>query len=71
MFAFFGKNDPLREHFQNSAPKGFTASPIDVVCSNFVKFGNGKSIKPCDIYLTEKKQNFALLSSSRYCADIA
>jgi len=35
----FWKNDPLRGNFQNSVPKGFTASPIDVLFSNFVKFG--------------------------------
>jgi len=34
-FSFSGKNDPLRESFQNSVPKGFIASPIDVLCSHF------------------------------------
>jgi len=32
--------------FQNSAPKGFISTPIDVLCPNFVKFGRrqiGKS----------------------------
>jgi len=29
----------LRGNFQNSVPKGLTASQIDVMCSNFVKFG--------------------------------
>jgi len=28
---FFFKNDPLRENFQTSVPKGFIATPIDVV----------------------------------------
>jgi len=37
-FAFFWKNDPLRQNLQNSVPKGLIASPIDVLCSNFVKF---------------------------------
>jgi len=37
-FAFL-QNDPLRENFQNSVPKGFIALLIDVLCSNFVKFG--------------------------------
>jgi len=34
--------DPLCENFKNSDPyvqKRFIASPIDVLCSNFVKFG--------------------------------
>jgi len=35
---FFRKNDALRENSQNSVPKGFIATPIDVLCSNFVKF---------------------------------
>jgi len=30
-FAFFGKTT-LRENFQNSVPKGFIATPIDVLC---------------------------------------
>jgi len=34
---FFEKR-PLLESFQNYVPKGFIASPIDVLCSNFVKF---------------------------------
>ena len=62
---FSGKND-LRENFQNSVPKGFTVSPIDVLCSNF-----GKSVKSCAIYLTKKQQNFAWLSRCRCCADRA
>jgi len=35
---FFWKNDPLRGNLQNSVPKGFTASPIDMLCANFVEF---------------------------------
>jgi len=38
-FAFFWKNDPLWGNFQYSVPKGFIATPIDVLCSNLVKFG--------------------------------
>jgi len=37
--AFFGINDQLRENSQNSVPIVFIASPIDVLCLNFVKFG--------------------------------
>ena len=36
---FLGENDPLRENFQKSVPKGFIATLIDVLCSNVVKFG--------------------------------
>jgi len=38
-FAFFWKNDPFREKFQNYVPKVFIATPIDMLCSNFEKFG--------------------------------
>jgi len=47
----------------------FIATPIDMLCSNFVKFRvqeNGEIVR----FLPDKKQNFALwLSSSWYCAD--
>ena len=38
-FCIFWKNDPLRINFQNSVPTAFILTPIDVLCSNFVKFG--------------------------------
>jgi len=31
-FAFFGKMSPYEEFLQNSVPKGFIATPIDVLC---------------------------------------
>ena len=65
----FGENDTLRQNFPNFVPQGFIATPIDVLCSNYVKFGRRKIGKSCVIYLT-KKQNFACLSSSRFCADL-
>ena len=69
IFCVFWKNDPLRENFQNSVPKGFIATPIDMLCSNFVKFGQ-REIAKVVRYLPDKK--FAWLScSSRYCADRA
>jgi len=68
---FFWKKDPLRENFQNSVPKGFIATSIDVWCSNFVKFGHAKSVKSCVIYLTKLTQKFIWLFSSRNCADRA
>ena len=38
IFGVFLENDTLPEIFQNSVPKGFIATLIDVLCSNFVKF---------------------------------
>jgi len=52
---FFSKNHPLQGNFQNSVPKGFTASPKDVLCSNFMKFGRreiGKVVR----YLPDKNK---------------
>jgi len=49
-----GKNDPLREDFENFVPKGFITSQIHVLCANFVKFGRreiGKVVR----YLPDKK----------------
>ena len=56
-FCVFLENDPLWKNFQNCVPKGFIASPIDMLYSNFVKFG-------CRllIWQKQKKQNFASLS---------
>jgi len=72
-FAFsLEKTTPLWKHFQNSAPKGFMATPIDVLCSNLVKFGRreiGKIVR-C-LPDKQKKQNFASLARSLYCADCA
>jgi len=42
IFCVFLENDRLRKIFQNSVPKGFIASSIDVLCSNFVKFRRRK-----------------------------
>jgi len=58
-FCGFLKKRPLGGNFPNSVTKVFTASPVDVSCSNFVKFGRreiGKVVR----YLPDKeKQNFA------------
>ena len=54
-FCVFLENDTLPENFQNSVPKGFIATLIDVLCSNFVKFDRretGKIVR-C---LPEKKK---------------
>jgi len=51
---FFWKNDLLLENFQNSIPKEFIATPIDVLCSNFVQFDRRKIGKVVR-YLPDKK----------------
>jgi len=53
---------------QNSVPKVFIATPIDVLCSQFAKFC-WREIGEIVRCLPDKKQNFAWLSSCRYCAD--
>ena len=47
--------------FQNSVPKVFTVLSIDVVVFKCRKTSDGKSVKSCVIYLTEKKLNFNCL----------
>jgi len=55
------KNGLLRLSFQKSVPKVFIATPIDVLCLNFVKYGRRKSEKSCVIYMTKKnKISFAM-----------
>jgi len=56
-FAFFWKNDPLGDNFQNSFLKVFIGSPIDVLCSNFVKFGRREIGKVVVRYLPDKKNS--------------
>jgi len=51
---FFWKNDHLLENFQNTVPKVFIATPMDVLCSNFVKFGR-REIGKIVCYLPDKK----------------
>jgi len=36
---FLEKRPPYGKNFQNYVPKVFIVTPIDVLCSNFVKFG--------------------------------
>jgi len=67
----FGKNDRLREDFQNFVPKGFIATQIHVLCANFVKFGLPKIGKVVRYLPHQKKQNFGSVSRSRVCADLA
>jgi len=68
LFFFVWKNDLLQYNFQNFVPKVFIATPIDLLGSNFVKFGRQEigEIVRC---LLDKKQTFAWLSSSRCSTD--
>jgi len=70
-FLHFWKNDPLRKNFQNSVLKGISASPIDMLCSNFMKFGRWEIGKIMSCLPHKKKQKFCLAPSSCYCADRA
>ena len=67
-FCVFWKNDPLRRNVQNSVPQVFIATPIDVLCSNFVKFGR-RVIGEIVRCLPDKK--LAWLCSCRFYADRA
>jgi len=70
--AFFGKR-PHAGKFSKFCSESFhrdTDRRIDVLYSNFVKFGLwevGEIVR----YLADIKQNFAWHSSSRYCVDRA
>jgi len=45
-FCVFWKNDPLPENIQNSIPKAFIASPIDVCYVQISRnLADGKSVK--------------------------
>ena len=68
---FVSKNDPFSGNFKNSAPKGYIATPVDLLCSHFVKFGRREVCEIGRCLPDKKKQNFAWLSSSRYSADFA
>ena len=57
IFAFFG-NDPLWGNFQNSVLKFFIATPIDVLCSNFMKWG-WREIGEIVRYLPDKKKKIS------------
>ena len=68
---FFEKNDPLRENVQNSVQKGFTVSPIHVLCTNCVKFGRLEIGKVVCYLPDEKKQKFDSLFRCGFCTDRA
>jgi len=67
----FWKNDPLQENFQNSVPKGFIATPIYVLCSNFVKFGRREIGEVVLCYLPDKKNKISPGSPALASARIA
>ena len=71
IFEVLSQNDSLLGNFQNYVPKEFIATPLDVLCSNFVKFGRRKIDKNVRCLPGKKKQNLAWLSSSHYCTDRA
>jgi len=60
MVFFFGKNDPLQGNFQYSVPKGFIWTLINVLCSNFVKFGGLEISKVVRCLSDKKKTKFRL-----------
>ena len=49
----------------------FIATPIDVLCSNFVKFGRLEIGEIVRCLPDKEKQNFVWLSSCQYCEDHA
>jgi len=57
---------PLTANVQNSLPKGFTVSPIYVLCVNFVKFGRPEIGKVVRYLPDKKKQKFASFSRGRF-----
>ena len=67
-FAFVEKNDPLREDFQNSVPKGVIATKIHILCANFLKFSRPEIGKVVRYSRHKKKQNFGSLSRCPFCA---
>ena len=69
-FIFWTRSTLYSKIFNILFPKVFIATLIDVLCSNFVKFGR-REIGKIACCLLDKKQNFAWYSRSRYCADRA
>ena len=65
--ACLGKNDPLREDFENFIPKGFITSQIHVVCE-FCEFGRPEIGKVVH-YLPDKKNKDRIQNLSGPAAD--
>jgi len=68
---FFVKTTPYGEIFQNSVPRGFTASPIAVLCGNLVKFGRREIGKVVRYIPDIKKNKISLRSPALTSARIA
>jgi len=66
-FKFLGcvEKRPLTGSFQNSVPKGLIETPNDLLCSNFVKFGQQEIGEIVRCLPDKKQQNFTWLSISR------
>jgi len=56
-FCIFLENDPLRANFQNSVLRWFIGTPIDVLCSNVMKFGRRKIGKIVRYLPNQKNKN--------------
>jgi len=54
LLPFLEKWPLTQENSQNFVPKSFIATPIDVLCSNFVTFAWREICKICVAYLTKK-----------------
>ena len=71
-FCVFRKNDPLRYNFQNSVPKVFTASPIDVVVFKFREIWPTGNRRNRALFAGQKTLNFGCLAVKLcYCTDRA
>ena len=66
----FLKNDQLRENFQNSVRKGFIATSIDMLCSNFVKFSRRKVGKIVGCLPDKKSPVSTALATARIASKI-
>jgi len=63
-FCVFFKNDPLRENFQSSVPKGFMAKSMACYVQISWNLAYGKLVKSCVAYLTKTKKIISLGSLS-------
>jgi len=70
-FLFFLEKRPLTVKFLKFCFESFHPTLNDTLCSNFMKFGWREICEIVRCLPDKKKQNFAWLSSCRYCADRA
>jgi len=57
--AFVGKTTPYGKNFENFVTKVFIATQMDVLCSNYIKFGR-REIGAIVRYLPDKNTKFRL-----------